>query len=74
MTFRFRKYNQGWIIERKVRYFFNLKTKWVHIAHWTGMYDKPYYSKTPEEAREQAIREIKNQINFSFYKDTPHQA
>jgi hypothetical protein len=73
MNFRFRKYKQGWIVEREQKYFFGFRSKWVHIAHWSGLGDYPYYSKTQEGARDQAVSEIRTQINHSFFRDTPHE-
>ncbi len=63
---RLKQYEKGWIVERKVRYniFFH---KWVHYTHWTGLPDNPYYSKYAEKARDLALDQLKDEINFSFY-------
>ena len=66
--YRIKKYKKGWIVEYKnpICFLFFVFYKWKHITHYSGMNDKPYYYKTPEKAREGALREVKDQINFSF--------
>ena len=68
--YRLKKYKKGWIVEYQTVYFsfffFTIK-EWKHITHWAGLPDQPYYYKTPEKARDGALREIKEKINLSFY-------
>jgi len=47
--------------------FFGIVRKWKHVTHWAGMPENPFYYKTLEDAREGALREIKDQIDFSFF-------
>lgn len=68
--YRLKKYKQGWIVEQqtyKWNLFFGIARKWKHVTHWAGMPENPFYYKTPEDARDGALREIKDQIEFSFF-------
>ena len=68
--YRLRKYKKGWIVEHKTykwHLFFGLVLKWKHVTHYAGLNEHPFYYKTPEEARDGALREIKDEINFSFH-------
>jgi len=69
MKFRFRKYKEGWMVEVKKSFFH----RWTHVSHWFGLREDPYYAKTPEKAREFALDEIKDIINYSFQANTPHE-
>jgi hypothetical protein len=68
--YRLKKYKQGWIVEYQKIYltflFFTIK-EWKHITDWAGMPENPFYYKTAEDARDGALREIKDQIDFSFF-------
>ena len=69
-NYRLKEYNQGWIVERKVyswHIFFGVKEKWVHVTHYLGLPDKPFYYKTAEQARDGALDVIKQEINHSFF-------
>ena len=65
---RVRKYSKGWICEWKepIWGWFGLNYKWSPITKWAGV-DKPYYYKTPEEAREVAFGELQKEIHFNFH-------
>lgn len=67
--YRIKKYKKGWIVEQKIykRVFCFIKIKWKHVTHYAGLPDDPFYYKTPEDARDGALSQIKEQINFSFF-------
>tara|TARA_R110000796_G_scaffold167819_1_gene284736 strand:+ start:61 stop:273 length:213 start_codon:yes stop_codon:yes gene_type:complete len=68
--YRLKQYKKGWIVEYKIykwHLFYGVVCKWKHVTHYSGLKDTPFYYKTPEGAREGALREIKEQINFSFH-------
>ena len=70
--FRLKKHKQGWIVEVKKAYWtpIGIFHKWVHVTHWAGMPENPYYYKTPESARNGALDEIRDEINYTFYFET----
>lgn len=72
VSFRIKKYKKGWIVEREVykwHWFFGIQKKWLHVTSYSGLPDNPFYYRTPEGAREGALSQIKEEINYSFYFD-----
>lgn len=68
--YRIKKYKQGWIVEKQVykwHIFFGIVRKWRHVTHWAGLPENPFYYDTPEKARDAALLEIKQQIDFNFF-------
>jgi hypothetical protein len=67
--YRLKKYEQGWIVEveKYVGFWFFIFKKWVHVTHYLGLPNSPFYCETPEKARDSALDQIKGDINFSFY-------
>lgn len=67
--YRLKKFKQGWIVEIRKPYWtlFGIMYKWVHFNHYSGLPCSPFYTPTPEGAREVAVSQIESDINFSFY-------
>jgi len=68
MEFRFRKKGKHYIVDYK-KYnwsIFGLRSKWVHVTHWAGMNYEPFYYRSPEDARDGALRELKQDMNYIF--------
>ena len=67
IMYRLKKYKKGWIVEYKKLVWFGLRYKWNHVTHYSGLEELPYYYDNPEAARDGALREIGEQIDFYFY-------
>ena len=54
----------GWIVQKKVKYFFGLKSKWVPTTFYSGLPDKPFHYSTELAAVNGYLEDIKTNIYY----------